>query len=200
MNAQELINETDLLLAIQRVRDGAPDEFELIHCRYIATVQNLCRCKLHTADRCIHYEEDLASEIMLTLWMSIRDQRYQWSSTDELWHAILRLIKNRTFNRARNNRRKKRCTLLDLAALYRELYGHLGAAGNVAQVDAEDAFEAFFQRLPDRESKELISLKRIGLTNDTIADQLKVNVRTIQRRLEILGQVFDNTFALQGVT
>ena len=118
---------------------------------------------------------------------------------DERWHAILGLIKNLAFNRARNNGREKRRKVLDVASLFYELFGHLESASDMAQVELEDTFEEFLKRLSDRESRNLVALKRIDLTNETIADKLKIDVRTIQRRLETLRQVFDEMIAARGI-
>jgi len=79
---------------------------------------------------------------------------------------------------------------LELAKLFDQLYGWRDIAIGIAEVDAEDMLEDFLRKLPDSDSKELIDLKRSGLTNEQIADQRHVDIRTVQRRLKALKLLY----------
>jgi len=184
--------EAVLLHAIERVRQGDSDAFEVIYHHCSGRVQNLCRYRLRWMDRCIHLEEDMASEIMTSIWKSLRDPRTSWVTSDELWHAIHRLVLQQCIDRARYNTRKKRRTVLELPVLFDELYGHRVWANGVAEVDTEDLLKALLEKLPDNELLEFVVLKLRGLTNDEIADQWRVTVRTVQRKMDAVRQLFDD--------
>lgn len=181
-------DETEVLQAIERIRDGDRNGFDVIYHVYVDSIRKLCRSRLQWADRCIYSEDDLASEILLDIWISIREKKID--SANDLWHAILRLAFERCTDRARYNCRSKRTSSLDLAKLFDQLYGWRDIAIGIAEVDAEDMMENFLRKLPDSDSKELIDLKRSGLTNEQIADQRHVDLRTVQRRLTALKLLY----------
>lgn len=181
-------DETEVLQAIGRIRDGDRNGFDVIYHVYVDSIRKLCRSRLRWADRCIYLEDDLASEILLDIWISIREKNL--GSANDLWHAILRLAFERCVDRARYNGRSKRTSSLELAKLFDQLYGWRDIAIGIAEVDAEDMLEDFLRKLPDSDSKELIDLKRSGLTNEQIADQRHVDIRTVQRRLKALKLLY----------
>lgn len=181
-------DETEVLQAIERIRDGDRNGFDVIYHVYVDSIRKLCRSRLQWADRCIYSEDDLASEILLDIWISIREKKID--SANDLWHAILRLAFERCVDRARYNGRSKRTSSLDLAKLFDQLHGWRDIAIGIAEVDAEDMMENFLRKLPDSDSKELIDLKRRGLTNEQIADQRHVDLRTVQRRLTALKLLY----------
>ncbi len=92
----------------------------------------------------MHYEEDMASEIMTSIWKSLRDPSMTWVTKDEMWHAIHRLVFERCINRANYNTRKKRLNVLEIPVLF-----------------------------------------------DEIADRWQVTVRTVQRKMGAVRQLFE---------
>jgi len=190
--------EAVLLHAITRVRQGDSDAFEVIYHHCSGRVKNLCRYRLRWMDRGIHFEEDMASEIMTSIWKSLCDPFTTWVTADELWHAIHRLVFEQCIDRARYNTRKKRLAVLELPVLFDELYGHRVWANGVAEVDTRDLLKTLLGKLPDNELTEFVELKLRGLTNDEIANQWRVTVRTVQRKMDTVRQFFDDKF-LTGV-
>ena len=83
-----------------------------------------------------------------------------------------------------------------MSLLFDALYGHRVWAIGVAEVDAEDLLESLLEKLPDNELREFVLLKLLGLTNDQIADQWQVSIRTIQRRMDAVWQLFDGMVAM----
>ena len=133
----------------------------------------------------------MASEIMTAIWKSLRDPSTTWVTSDEMWHAIHRLVFERCINRAKYNTRKKRRNVLELPVLFDELYGHRVRASGIAEVDTEDLVQALLETLPDNELLEFVVLKLRGLTNDEIADRWQVTVRTVQRKMDAVRRLFD---------
>lgn len=181
-------DDPEVLQAIERIRDGDRNGFDVIYHVYVDSIRKLCRSRLQWADRCIYLEDDLASEILLDIWISIREKKID--SAKDLWHSILRLAFERCVDRARYNGRSKRTSSLELAKLFDQLYGWRDVAIGIAEVDAGDMLEDFLRKLPDSDSKELIDLKRSGLTNEQIADQRHVDRRTVQRKLKTLKLLY----------
>jgi DNA-directed RNA polymerase specialized sigma24 family protein len=180
-----------LLQAIERVRQGDSDAFEVIYHNCFAKVQRLCRFRLRWKDRCIYFEEDLASDIMTSIWKSLCDPRTEWSTSNNLWQAIHRLVFEGCINRARHNNRKKRHNELELRVLYQALYGHRIWAIGAAEVEAKDLIETLLEKLLDEEQTQFVECKLSGLTNHQIASRWQVNVRTVQRTMESVRLLYE---------
>jgi len=130
-----------ILQAIERIRMGDSDAFNVIFEGCHVVIQSLCRARLRWADRCIHYEDDLASEILTATWLTIRDRRTTWNSGADVWHAILRIAFERGINRAKYVNRSKRSTDLELATLFRQIHGHRNIAPEFEVINIEETFE-----------------------------------------------------------
>ncbi len=186
-----------LLQAIERVRHGDSDAFEVIYHQCYGRVQRLCRRRLCWADRCIQYEEDLASEILLSIWKSLRDPQTKLATSDELWRFLHRLVFERCINRAKYNKQRKRRNELELPLLFDALYGHRVWAIGVAEVDAADLVQALLGEIPDSKARAFVVSKLHGLTNNEIADQWRINIRTVRRTIKGVRQLFDEKIAIR---
>lgn len=180
-----------LLQAIDRVRQGDSDAFEVIYHQCYDRLQRFCRRRLCWADRCIHYEEDLASEILICLWKSLRDPQTELGTPNELWHALHRLVFERCIDRAKYNNQLKRRNELELPLLFDELYGHRVWAINAAEVDAADLVQVLRGEIPDDKARAFVMSKLIGLSNREIAQQWQVTIRTVQRTMECVRKLFE---------
>ena len=80
----------------------------------------------------------------------------------------------------------------DVAQLFGTAIRQRRIAIGIAEVDLEDRFKDFLKKLPDSDARGLIDLKRRGLTNEQIADQQHVDIRTVQRRLKALRLLFND--------
>jgi DNA-directed RNA polymerase specialized sigma24 family protein len=190
--------DTSLVRAIEQVRNGDSVAFEVIYNHCIGTVRRLCRCRLCWKDLCIQFDDDLASEIMTALWKSICDPKLEWETENRLWQAIYRLVFERCINRGKYNKQQKRRNDLELGLLFDALYGHRDWGIGMAEVDAEDLAQVLLEKLPDNESREFVVCKLRGLTNDQIAVQWQVTIRTIQRRMDAVRQHFDEKVSIRA--
>jgi len=137
------------------------------------------------------YEDDAASEVMTCLWKSLLDPETNWSSSDELWQAIHRLVSERCIDRGKYNSRKKRRSILRLGVLFEELYGHRVWDIGIDEVDANDLVHVFLEKLDNDRFRQFVELKRSGLTNDEIAVHWQVSDRTVRRTMGAIKKLFD---------
>jgi len=197
MTENPFCDDAAVIQAMEQVRNGDSDAFHLIYNHCFRKVHLLCRCRLCWADRCIHFEEDLTSEVMTSVWKSLRDPRTHWTSVDQLWQAIHRLILERCINRGRHNKRQKRRTISDLSLLFETLYRYRESVGGIAQVDTDDLLQALLRTLHNDELSDLVECKLQGLSNREIAAQRHISMRTIQRKLNSVRQVLDLRLEIQ---
>ena len=158
-------------------------------------VKRRCRCKLCSADRMVHYEEDLANEVMLAIWSELTSRNHRdFFSMEDIWIAILRLIEERAINRANYlSRKRRRCPsqlerLFDYSANEREFKD-----AALLQVEAAETWETLMGLAPNEQFSELLQLKRDGFDVRDIAIQFRLSVRSIHRKLHHLRKLYTST-------
>ena len=119
------------------------------------------------------------------------------ASSDELWRVLHRLVFERCIDRAKYNNRRKRRNELELSLLFDALYSRRLWANGVAEVDAEDLMQALLEEIPDHKARAFVVSKLWGLSNQQIADQWQVSIRTIQRTMESVKPLFDKKLRLE---
>lgn len=82
----------------------------------------------------------------------------------------------------------------DLAEGFDRLEG-TGTTPDIAALMADEA-ESLLQQLPDEVSRQLVCLKLEGHTHEEIADRLNCNVRTVERRLKQVREIWSKRHAL----
>ena len=158
-------------------------------------IKRRCRCKLCSADRLIHYEEDLANDVMLAIWSELTSRNHRdFFSMEDIWIAILRLIEERAINRANYlSRKRRRCPsqlerLFDYSANEREFKD-----AALLQVEAAETWDTLIGLAPNEQFSELLQLKRDGFDVRDIAMQLCLSVRSVQRKLHHLHRLYTGT-------
>ncbi len=184
-------HDDDVLLeAMQRARMGDCDAFTIIYERCIVRVRRLCRCKLCWRDRVQLYEDDLASEVMVSIWRSICNASADTWTLDDLWRALCRSSTDRCFDRTKRNNRQKRKSHLELSDLFQTLYGNQICRMGTEEVDTEDLVEKLLELLPSDELREIVVDRLDGLDLNEIAIRRDVSVRTVRRKLDTVWQIF----------
>jgi DNA-directed RNA polymerase specialized sigma24 family protein len=169
--------------------------FQSIWISHFEEIKRRCRCKLCSADRLIHYEEDLANDVMLAIWSELTSRNHRaFFSMEDIWIAILRLIEERAINRATYlNRKRRRCPsqlerLFDYSANEREFKD-----AALLQVEAAETWETLMGLAPDEQFSELLQLKRDGFDVRDIAIKFRLSIRSVQRKLHQLRTLYMST-------
>ena len=154
-------------------------------------VKRRCRCKLCYADRMVHYEEDLANEVMLAIWRELTSSSHRhFDSIDDIRIAILRLVDERAINRAKFLKQKRRRYPSNLEPLFEGSAATGASASAMLQLEATETWELLIQLAPNQEFLELLRLRRDGFDAKEIAIELHLNIRSIRRKIQRLHALY----------
>jgi RNA polymerase sigma factor (sigma-70 family) len=185
---QSTEEELALLKAIEQLRSGDSKAFDVIYRLCFDRVEAYCRCKICSKDRQMRYEEDLASEIMIELWKTLRESKTEWNSPQQLWQAINRLVFERAIDHARKSKRQKRRSVFEWPDLSQESSKQ---QNDIAEMDANESLEYFCEQLDSRRHLEYVECKWSGMTNEEIAELWQVHVRSVRRTMLELRSAFE---------
>lgn len=169
--------------------------FQSIWISHFEEIKRRCRCKLCSADRLIHYEEDLANDVMLGLWRELTSSSQRnLESTEDIWIAILRLIEERSIDRAKYLHRKRRRCTSQMESLFEKSLNVPDFEFTVLlHIEAAETWEILKGLASNEQYLELLQLKRDGFDVRDIAIQFRLSVRSIHRKLHHLRKLYTST-------
>ena len=184
-----------------RLRGGNQTAAQRLWENYYSRLVTLARKKLEGRTRLGGDEEDVALSAIASFCRGIEKGRYpQISDHNDLWnllvtitwHKVLYLVRNET--RAKRGGSFKRMTAVDDcgADLFVNMVSHEPTPQFAMQV-AEEA-EKLLGQLPNQELVDLALLKMQGYTNPEIAKRWQRAERTIERKLNLIRQLWSRNF------
>ncbi len=135
-------------------------------------------------------EDDAANSAFIQFLKEAKDGKFEMKleNREDFWQIVTVLVADNIAKRLRSERAKKRG-------------GEAAAAVTVDQVpqaicdledptletEIADAKAVFLSRLPSHEHREVVEFMSAGLTQEQIAAELNLSVRTVARRLDDIG-------------
>lgn len=170
--------------------------FHSIWILHFEEIKQRCRSKLCSADRLIHYEEDLANDVMLGIWRELSSTKNHrtFFAMEEIWIAILRLIEERAIDRVKYLRRnRRRCP-----SQMEPLFDYSAASPDyefaaLLQLEEIETWEALIKLAPNEQYLELLRLKRDGFDVRDISIKFQLNIRSIHRKLHHLRTLYTSS-------
>lgn len=188
--------DPEITASLLGVRSGNTDAFAILFNFYIERLRGYVVARLSHRDRGEGIEDDLSSEIMNCLWFDLSGGRFlNVIDREELWFAIMRIAKSRIIDRRRYVGRMRR-------AIIKTISWSTGinaeTRSEIDQFIVFDAWKLFTESLEDQQLKELVRMKMDGLTSDTAAEQLGLVPRTVQRKLKIIRELWEDFVAAKN--
>lgn len=190
MNSRPNDDDTNLVPTIKRIRKGDSDAFQWIYDHFIASVRRRCRKRLCREDQCLQIEDDIANEIMASLWLALRTSNKRWSTLSQLNRIVHRMIVERCIDRARYIKRKKRSLSSDLSTLFDVLYACRIQRSDRRDLEILIMIREFMESLPCNELKDWVALRWQGYSNAEIALTWGTSTRTAERKMKAVGDCF----------
>ena len=190
MNSRPNNDDTNLVPTIERIRMGDSDAFQWIYDHFIASVRRRCRKRLCWEDQCLQIEDDIANEIMASLWFALCASNNHWSTLPELNAVVHRMIVERCIDRARYINRKKRSLSSDLSTLFDVLYACRIQRSDMRALEILIMIREFMDSLPCNELKDWFALRWQGYSNVEIALRWGTSTRTAERKMKAVGNCF----------
>lgn len=192
----------EITLWLDHLRQGDPEAAEQLWIRYFGRVVALARRRLSSQSRKSADEEDVALSVFDTFCRGVSSGKYpRLSSRDSLWPLLVVLTVRKACDRVNRERRQKRGGGLVHAAT------ELGPVGDdtfrmddllsndptpetVAMMN--ETCERLFDQLDD-DQRQIALGKLHGLSNQELATEMNCGLRTIERRLDLIRRIWEQT-------
>ena len=176
---------------IQRLPDGDSYAQQQIWRAVATKIERLARKRLNGISLADSNEEDIAAKVLKSLFERVQDGRiHPPSDRQELWNLLKGMTRNKSIQEYRKKNTMKR-------GGDRKQHPLEETAGDMSspQVRLEEA-EALTDRLESLEDESLSQialLKMAGCTNNETAEALKCSLRTVERKLQTIRELWTAT-------
>lgn len=188
---------------IRRLREGDEDAAAHIWNRYFDRIVEIAKRSLKDASSRVTDEEDVALLALKSLLTGIKEGRFPaLDRRDQLWRLLMVITTRKAAAVIEKDHRQKRGSgnvRGDSAIIAPEFEDSI--LNGFDQIDGQceapdwaalmaDETKELMRLLPDEISRQLAILKMEGHTHEEIADKLKCNVRTVERRLKHVRELW----------
>lgn len=188
-------------LWLQQLRLGNSSAAQQLWEVYYSKLVSLARRKLEGRGRLIADEEDVALSAFKSFCRGLDNNRYpNLNDRDDLWKLLVTITLHKVLHLLRDETRQKRGGQWNQIIGHEEdsddlaleqLLGHEPTPDLAAQFAEE--YERLLRQLPSQDLVELAVLKMEGYTNAEIAAKWGKAVRTVERKLQLIRQVWETT-------
>jgi DNA-directed RNA polymerase specialized sigma24 family protein len=177
----------------------------MLWARYFDRLAGLARRRLSERTRRVADDEDVALSAFDSFFRGVADGRFpRLSDRDDLWQVLVMITERKAIDLIRRATAEKRgggAVRGDSVFDTPDRSGSSFGMDQIASTDPDPAFAAMFadecQRLMGRLTDPLISrlvlLKLEGLSNEEIAATIGRTVRSVQRKLETVRRIWDES-------
>lgn len=183
---------------LDRLKAGDEQAAEYIWKRYFAQVLRVARNKLGALPPSKADPEDVATTSMKSFMRAVARQNLpQLDSREDLWRILYSMTTRKAIDELRRQgaaRRRADAVPIDQAApeqlLSREPDPHFATL-------VKDEFDTLMGKLPDDalQLRSIVLLKLEGNTNEEISRQCRCSLRTVERRLFLIRQIWEQAMA-----
>lgn len=191
---------------IERVRFGEDSKLEPIFERYFARLQEFAKPRIRSGSRVVSSEDDVALSVLRSLWEGLQRGSFGYvKNRRDLWSLLIRVsVRKIIDNQRRLTRRgmgRMEVRSCDVEArridtLKNPILERLAFEGDdparVAHV--VELSQTFLARLDGDEMRNVALLKIQGYTAAEIAREISKSTRTVERKLRIIRQTWDEVF------
>ena len=207
-------NDSPVTLWLRELEAGDSAAAQGIYQHFCSRLQNLIRGRIPDQVRVTYDDDDVAVSAFHSLFLSIRERRYQLADRTDFWRLLMTIAERKITERVRYETRGKRdvrrvaqnSVMLRLPTEQQD-DGHGGVeslAGSepTAEFAAEvsETCEAMLASLPDDDSRQIALLKLENYTADEIASKLGCTRRTVQRRLLVIRRTWQHASGIETET
>jgi RNA polymerase sigma factor (sigma-70 family) len=171
---------------IQAIKDGDHDAVQKLMERYFQRLAQLARKKLRAIPQLADYGEDVALIAFNSLIRGAERGRFpQLLHRDDLWRLLVVLTIRKAIDVLRKEKREQHKQNEDIEQI-------LSSEPTPEQaIEIADECRRLLDRLGDAELRAIALWKLEGYTNDEIAAKLDCVRRTVERRLQLIRQIWE---------
>jgi DNA-directed RNA polymerase specialized sigma24 family protein len=194
-----------ITLWIGDLKAGEGEAAQKLWQRYFETIVRLARARLRGTSRAVADEEDIALSAFDSFFAAATLGRFpRLDDREDLWRLLVTITARKVQDQVHWQRRLKRGggKLIDQAALNGSgsdgmALEHFACPEPTPEFAAQIAEECRHRlaNLPDAMSRQVVSLRMEGYTNEEIAERLGCNRRTVVRKLELIRRRWQGEYA-----
>jgi RNA polymerase sigma factor (sigma-70 family) len=196
-------DNSDVTGLILKVRTGDEEAAQELWNRYSEQIVEVARRSLKDSSRRVQDEEDVAVIAFKSLLSGIAAGRFpELDHRDQLWRLLMVITTRKAAAAIEKDHRQKRGggdVRGDSAVMARENEGSVlggfdglaseNSAPDIAAVMADET-QQLLASLPDETAQRIAALKIERFTHQEIADKLEINIRTVERRLKQIRELW----------
>ena len=183
---------------IGELKAGDRDAAQRLWERYFADLVRLARARLRAVPRAAEDEEDVALSAFDSFCAAASHGRFpRLDDRDDLWRVLVTLAQRKAADLIRRQRRLKRgsgkvANEADVVGPEGELLGHIAGTAPTPSFAAMVAEEYRYRLdlLPEDALRRVAVLKMEGYSNDEIAVQLGLGLRSVVRKLDLIRRTW----------
>jgi RNA polymerase sigma factor (sigma-70 family) len=171
---------------IVQLKDGKAEAAEKLWQRYFEKVVGLARKKLGSAPRQMMDEEDIAVNVFDNLWQGAAKGKFpELRNRDNLWPLLVVLTSRRVYDHFRHEKQRPS----DAGGEELDTLIAKDPSAEYVAIMTEN-FSRLFAMLEPKQ-KKVAQAKLEGLENTEIAKALGCSLRTVERKLQIIREIWD---------
>lgn len=187
---------------IEQVKEGSETAAAQLWNHFYARLVALARRKLGETPRRVADEEDVVLSAFESFFSRAQDGRFpRLHDRDDLWQLLVKITERKAFNERRRQLRIKRgagkvrgeSVFLDTSRSVTT--GEIGQAAGAEPTPefaaiAAEGLRGLLDRLDDDQLRQIALLKLEGYTNQEIADRINRSLPTVERRLKLIRETW----------
>jgi DNA-directed RNA polymerase specialized sigma24 family protein len=176
---------------LRQVQQGDPAGAQRLWERYFSQLVRLARGKLSGVALGVSDEEDIAISAFASFCRHAERGRFpDLADRNDLWRLLVVMTARKAAHVLRDEMRDKRGGGLDRAAI--EIDAVIGAEPSPEfAAQCADELRRLLDRLRDPDLCVVAVSKLEGFTNDEVAERLNCAPRTVERKLQLIRQVWE---------
>ena len=191
---------------IERVRFGEDSKLEPLFDRYFQRLQDFAKRRIRSGSRVVTSEDDVALSVLRMLWEGLQRGSFHYvRNRQDLWSFLIRVSLRKIIdNQRRMSRRGQGRMEVRACDVEARRIGPLrNSVVDRFAFDLNDPAElahvvelsrTFLDRLDCDEMRSVAILRMQGFTSAEIAREISKSTRTVERKLRIIRQTWDEVF------
>ncbi len=193
---------------ISDLKSGQDIATQKIWERYFQRLVRVASRQLGSAPKRIADEEDVAISVFQSLCDGAAAGRFaQLKDRDDLWRLLTAISSMKAVDQIRRQTAKKRGgTHVRGESIVAGLAGELGGFDQLLHSEPTAEFLAImeeqrrdlFEALPDDSQRQVAKMRFDGFSNEEIAEQLGISLRSVERKLKIVREIWTDIMQTQS--
>ena len=186
---------------LKNAPDGDAAQFEIWQ-RYYDRLARLAKRKLGDIPRRVADEEDAVAGAFNSFFAGVEQEKFpRLDDRNDLWGILATITVRKVCRQIERETAKKRGGgQVAGESFFSQDAGRggldaMGRTDDELYVEFEDTWQQYMNALPDNESRQIVEMKLGGFSNAEIARELNVSLSTVERRLRVTREVWNEQFS-----